>query len=104
MSKQLAQDAGRKPVTASTIVTVDVVIVRMIGNIEPELLLIQRAKEPYQGRWSLPGGKLADEDATLEAGALRELREETGFVLPASLKLKQLHSYGNCGRDPRLGR
>lgn len=41
--------------------------------------LLQRAKEPNQGLWSPPGGKLEAGESPL-AGALRELTEETGLV------------------------
>ena len=42
------------------------------------LLLVQRAFEPYQGWWDVPGGFLAEGEHP-EAGAVRELREETGL-------------------------
>lgn len=90
--------------TAQTIVTVDLVIVRKLAGVAPELLLVQRGREPYQDMWALPGGKLADEDATLEEAALRELREETGLILPRSRWLRQMYTYGDRGRDPRPGR
>src|SRR5262245_30981945 len=63
------------------------------------VLVIERAKDPYMGRLALPGGFLrADED--LRAGAERELKEETD--LDASmLHLEQLRAYGTPGRDPR---
>jgi len=99
----MEQQLSYKPVTAQAIVTVDVLVVRLL-NQEPELLLIQRGKDPFKGAWALPGGKLADEDASLEAAALRELREETGLVLPPSLKLKQMQTFGNRDRDPQPGR
>ncbi len=42
-----------------------------------EVLLIKRGNPPRQGQWSLPGGRL-EWGETLQAGALRELAEETG--------------------------
>lgn len=41
------------------------------------VLLIRRAKPPYQGEWSLPGGRIEPGERAVDA-ALRELREETG--------------------------
>ncbi len=43
------------------------------------MLLIQRAKPPYQGLWALPGGKIEPGEA-VEAAARRELTEETGIT------------------------
>jgi 8-oxo-dGTP diphosphatase len=42
-----------------------------------EVLLIKRGKPPYEGQWSLPGGKIEYGETAAE-GALRELSEETG--------------------------
>jgi 8-oxo-dGTP diphosphatase len=42
-----------------------------------EVLLIKRGTPPRLGQWSLPGGRLEWGETTI-AGALRELREETG--------------------------
>lgn len=42
------------------------------------VLLVQRAWNPAQGRWSLPAG-FVDHDETPEAAAVRECREETGL-------------------------
>lgn len=41
-------------------------------------LLIQRGKAPHKGMWSFPGGKIENNEGTLDA-AKRELREETGL-------------------------
>lgn len=43
-----------------------------------DVLLIKRGQPPRQGSWSLPGGRV-EWGETLEAAALRELREETGI-------------------------
>ncbi len=61
------------------------------------LLLVQRKNDPYKGSWTLPGGFLNDEE-DLEAGARRELKEETGLSVEV---LHQLRAFGAPGRDPR---
>jgi 8-oxo-dGTP diphosphatase len=62
-----------------------------------QLLLIKRKNDPYKGMWALPGGFVED-DEELEAGAIRELEEETGFRVPA---MTQLYTFGRVGRDTR---
>jgi len=42
-----------------------------------QVLLIRRGQPPRLNQWSLPGGRL-EWGETLQAGALRELKEETG--------------------------
>jgi ADP-ribose pyrophosphatase YjhB (NUDIX family) len=42
------------------------------------LLLARRAKEPFKGRWDIPGGFLEEGEHPLE-GLRRELEEETGL-------------------------
>jgi len=61
------------------------------------LLLVQRAHEPFQGQWALPGGFVEEGERTREAAA-RELLEETGLRLDA---LSLLGVYDAPGRDPR---
>lgn len=78
-------------------VTVDVVILTMVGS-EAMVLLVQRAADPYAGRWALPGG-FKHVDETLDQAAARELSEETGFRSPR--RLEQFGAYGDPGRDPR---
>ena len=62
-----------------------------------KLLLIRRKNEPFKGQWALPGGFVGINEE-LEAGAERELAEETGLV---NVTLEQMHTFGKCGRDPR---
>jgi 8-oxo-dGTP diphosphatase len=44
------------------------------------VLLVERAKSPLRGYWSLPGGVL-ETGELLEEGMRREVREETGLVV-----------------------
>lgn len=74
--------------------TVDIVA-RHAGR----LLLIQRANDPFAGRWALPGG-FVDEGETVEAAAVRELREETGLEV-AEADLRLVGVFSAPGRDPR---
>ncbi len=43
-----------------------------------EVLLIRRGKAPRLGQWSIPGGRM-EFGETVQAAALRELKEETGI-------------------------
>jgi ADP-ribose pyrophosphatase YjhB (NUDIX family) len=43
-----------------------------------KVLLVKRARAPFAGLWSLPGGKREGKEAPSEA-ARRELKEETGI-------------------------
>jgi 8-oxo-dGTP diphosphatase len=63
----------------------------------PQLLLIKRGNEPFKDMWAFPGG-FVDDDEDLEPAARRELEEETGLKVPA---LRQVHTFGKPGRDPR---
>jgi 8-oxo-dGTP diphosphatase len=77
-------------------VTVDVVVFNSQTE-QLHVLLIQRAQEPFQGAWALPGG-FVDMDESLEEAAGRELAEETGLE---GVNLEQLQTYGDPNRDPR---
>ena len=76
--------------------TVDVVVFMSIDE-QLYILLIQRAKLPFEGSWALPGG-FVGMDESLERAAARELAEETGLQ---GCELEQFHTYGDPQRDPR---
>lgn len=77
-------------------VTTDIVVLT-IRHAKLKVLLIRRADEPYRGAWALPGG-FVEIDEDLDAGARRELREETGVT---GVYLEQLYTFGRPDRDPR---
>ncbi len=61
------------------------------------VLLVQRARPPFEGRWGLPGG-FCEWKETTEACCARETREETGLTVRVS-ELRGVYSKPN--RDPR---
>jgi 8-oxo-dGTP diphosphatase len=64
---------------------------------ELQVLLIERALEPFRGKWALPGG-FVRVDETLDEAARRELEEEAGL---RNVFLEQLYTFGAVKRDPR---
>lgn len=79
-------------------VAVDIVILRHNQSAQRmDILLIQRGKAPFEGRWALPGGHVEPNEA-LDAAAARELVEETGVT---GASLSQVGTFGDPGRDPR---
>ena len=77
-------------------VTVDTAVFSTAGP-KLKVLLIKRGREPNKGLWAFPGGFLEIDEELID-GAARELREETGLT---RIELKQMHTFGNIGRDPR---
>ena len=75
-------------------VTVDVVL---FSRDRKRVLLIKRDREPFKGRWALPGGFIGIKEELKDAAA-RELEEETGVT---GVELKQVHAFDTLGRDPR---
>jgi 8-oxo-dGTP pyrophosphatase MutT (NUDIX family) len=74
--RQAASDPGLHPAAVA-------VVVMPQPSGDAAILLTRRAAglRRHGGQWALPGGRL-DVGETAEAGALRELEEEIGLVLP----------------------
>lgn len=65
-----------------------------------EVLLIQRAEEPFRGEWALPGGFVAVDQSLIDAARFK-LSDKTGIDVEAA-HLEQLASFGEPERDPRM--
>lgn len=87
--------------TQRPLVTVDIAILTVLDE-RPHVLLVRRPDapgEPYPDAWALPGGFVdIDIDDSLEACAMRKLREKTGVETPW---LEQVAAHGGPDRDPR---
>ena len=55
-------------------VTVDAILISNRNSV----LLIERGRDPFKGKWALPGGFI-EMDEELETACQRELEEETGL-------------------------
>ncbi len=61
------------------------------------ILLVERGRNPFKGRYALPGG-FVDYDEDIEDAIHREIEEETGL---SGLPFRQFRTFGKPGRDPR---
>ena len=71
---------------------VDVVVIE-----KGAVLLIKRGKEPFKGKWCLPGG-FVEENESVEQAAEREVKEETGIDVNL---VGVLGVYSDPNRDER---
>jgi len=55
------------------------------------VLLIQRAEEPFRGRWTLPGGR-REPGESIPATAVREVHEELGLAVSGLLPVMMLQA------------
>jgi 8-oxo-dGTP diphosphatase len=78
-------------------VTVDLVVFALVRQ-SLRVLLVRRGREPFAGKWAIPGGFL-EMDESAEAGARRELREETGLEITGPVE--PIGFYARPDRDPR---
>jgi len=65
--------------------------------IDDEIVLVKRGKEPYKGKYALPGG-VVDYGEKVEDCVVREIREETGLDTRV---LDLIGVYSDPSRDPR---
>lgn len=72
--------------------TVDIVLPKEDG-----VVLIRRRNEPFKGQWCLPGG-FVDVGESVEAAAVREMKEETGLDVEVG---RLVGVYSDPERDPR---
>ena len=74
-TEHLAVEQSKKVWGSGPFITVDAVV-----RASDQILLVKRGHAPGKGLWALPGGFLDGRERVLQ-GAIRELREETGFGL-----------------------
>jgi 8-oxo-dGTP diphosphatase len=63
-----------------------------------DTVLVERRSDPFEGRWSLPGG-LVGQGEDIDAAVPRVLAARTGLEPP---HVEQLATYGAPDRDPRM--
>lgn len=76
-------------------ITVDTVILTIKNN-ALQVLLIKREKEPFIGKWAIPGGYVRLSE-NLEQAAVRVLKEKTDVD---NVYLEQLYTFGDPLRHP----
>ena len=87
------------PYTPPTL-TVDAVIFQLING-SLNVLLIQRANDPFKGSWALPGGYSPQGETTIEA-LERIVTYKAGVNIQNDLSyVEQLYTFDTVARDPR---
>jgi len=71
-------------------------VIFALGSEGLRIPLVRRIREPFDGRWALPGGPIEAVEA-LETAAGRNLLETTGLK---STYLEQLYCFGEVDRSP----
>ncbi len=62
-----------------------------------KILLVKRKFEPFKGFYAFPGGKV-EENELVEKAIVREVKEETGYIIKP---IEILGVYSDPKRDPR---
>lgn len=93
MKKSYTYDYPRPALTADAVVLA-------LEYTNYYVLLVERGQDPYAGWWALPGG-FVNEGETAHRASLRELKEETGLVLPYEPDQPIVGFYDAPRRDPR---
>lgn len=76
-------------------IATDVVILMMIED-ELNVLLIKMNKEPFKGKWAMPGS-LINGSESIDQSVKRVMKEKTGV---SNVYLEQLYTFGEVNRDP----
>ena len=79
--------------------TVDSVVFQLDDD-QLNVLLVQRAAEPFQGWWALPGGYNSAGETTTEAMS-RILEAKAGVAVKQLRLVEQLYTFDTVARDPR---
>ncbi len=85
------------PELTTCAVAVDVALVTVVDDTF-RMLVVEPEAAGYEGTWSLPGGRVLD-DENLDDAARRILHDAAGVAAPAHLE--QLRTYGEPNRDAR---
>jgi 8-oxo-dGTP diphosphatase len=93
MAKKKAAGPTRARDMLQPNLTVDAIVLDGMDR----LLLVERGKDPYRGRFALPGG-FVEYGETVEHAVVRELEEETGLNAEVA---ELVGVYSDPDRDPR---
>lgn len=92
--------SATEPTTDAIRIAVSTVIFTLRRDAEGRatlvLPLVRRTRDPFAGRWALPGGWLVDDEG-LDTAASRTLAETTGL---SPSYLEQLYAFGAVDRSP----
>ena len=78
---------------------IPIAVASIIEN-DGNILLIKEAEGPAKGKWNQPAGRL-ENDETIQEGALREAKEETGYDVEL-IDLVGIYDEMNNKEKPRV--
>ena len=68
----------------------------IVHDDDHRLLVVRRANPPAAGRWSVPGGRVEDDETDAQA-LQREVLEETGLVVAVGIRVGTVAVSGPAG-------